>query len=356
MNAFQVMIVKWVRLGLAAAVLVGAVGCTPVSNPAPGKPGDDDALRVEWTLWEGDYTLVVAQALGLFDKYGVKVQPIYYENFSEVVPDLVSGKLDGSLLGMIDLMNAASRTEMNCVAAYDSGGLVSLATAPDITTAQDLKGKRIGVALGSSGEMVIRDILQRAGLTTRDVVLVNVPVEQVPALLPDQIQAGIVYEPFTKQAIDKGAALLQATEVSALLPDVIVFRSSVAKRNPEKIQAFLRAWFEAVEYRQTHQQFTRGVVAARAGIAQSAVTFGDVDIYNLEDNQILFGQTPSDQGLSLLDVGRLNMDFLISTGSLTYLMDLRKIFDPIYLPAPSLAGLVPNSSASAGLAGKVYLP
>jgi NitT/TauT family transport system substrate-binding protein len=342
---------KILRLIVLGAMLMGAVGCS-----AENTAQDTSPLRVEWTFWEGDYTIIVAQSLGLFEKYGVKVQPVYYSNFSEVVPDLVSGKLDGGLLGMIDLMNASGRTDMKAVAVYDSGGTLNLATKTDIRSPVELKGKRIGVGVGTSGEMVVREILRQGKLTSRDVILVNVPPENALKEFPENVDAVVVYEPYTTQVLQKGATLLSAAEASALLPDVIVFRASVVQQNPEKIKAFLQAWFEAVEYRKTHEEYTRGVIAAALSVPPGDVTFGDVQVYGLEDNLRLFGPVTGQEMSSIYNVGQINMDFLVSTGSLTTLMDLRKIFDPSFLPTGASTGFLPAPVAALPGFGEANLP
>ena len=116
----------------------------------------------------------------------------------------------------------------------------------------DLEGQRIGVLLGTSYELYINEVLKLGGLTKSDVTMVNLsPEEVVAALQNDQIDAGYTWEPVTTDAINNGYKVVYTSETvgSLFIPDGIVFRASVVEERPEDVRAFLKAWFEAVEYR-----------------------------------------------------------------------------------------------------------
>ena len=51
-----------------------SASCAGGSSAPAGKP-----LKVEWSLWQGDYTLLVANQMGFFKKHGVNVEPVRYE-------------------------------------------------------------------------------------------------------------------------------------------------------------------------------------------------------------------------------------------------------------------------------------
>jgi len=302
------------------------ISCGTVSTREQDRP----PLKVEFAFWWGDFTLLVAQEKGLFEKYGVNVEPVYYESFPEAPADLAAGKIDGGLFSIGDALIASEHTGVKVVAAYDDGGLNTIVAIPEIESIADLKGKRIGVKIGSPYELFVNEMLFTAGLQTSDVVLVNMSAEEVPDALPDKIQAGFVWEPYTSQLLDKGnRVLFSSTQISSLYPDLITFRSSVVEERPEDIRAFLKAWFEAVDYRIKNPEETRQIAAKYVGIPVDQILADDqLHLMTLAENQLLFQSAPEDGSRSIYDTAQISVDFLIRIGTLSKQPDLRTIFDP----------------------------
>ena len=73
-----------------ALVLLAA--CADATSTPSRKP-----LKVEWTTWQGDYSLLVADEMGFFDQHGIDVELVYYASTTAAIPDLAGAKLDGGL-------------------------------------------------------------------------------------------------------------------------------------------------------------------------------------------------------------------------------------------------------------------
>ena len=301
-----------------------------------GKPADAKRppLKVEFAYWWGDFTLLVAEEKGFFEKYGVEVEPVYYESFPQAPADLAAGKIDAGLFSIGDALTASEHTAVKVVAAYDDGGLNTIVAIPEIQTIADLKGKQIGVKIGSPYEIFVREMLKTADLKTSDVVFVNLSAEEIPAAMPDKVQAGFVWEPYTSELLGKGyKVLFSSAQISSLYPDLITFRASVVKERPADVRAFLQAWFEAVEYRNTHMAETREIAAKYLSVALEEIQPDDqLHIMTLEDNQLMVQPAPADGSRSIYDTAQISVDFLIGIGTLSQQLDLKTIFDSAYLP------------------------
>ena len=309
---------------LIAVLLVSCGGKTEAVNRAP--------LKVEFAYWWGDFTLLVAKEKGFFEKYGVNVEPVYYESFPQAPADLAAGKIDAGLFSIGDALIASEHIKVKVVAAYDDGGLNTIISIPEITSIADLKGKQIGVKIGSPYEIFVREMLHTAGLETSDVVLVNLSAEEVPAALPDQVQAGFVWEPYTTELLNDGYhVLFSSDQISSLYPDLVTFRASVVNERPADVRAFLKAWFEAVEYRATHVEETREIAAKYLGVSLDDIQpDGQLHIMTFADNQLMYQTTPSDGSRSIYETAQISVDFLIRIGTLTKQPDLKFIFDPSF--------------------------
>lgn len=315
---------RWMFAFVIAVLLASCKSKTEVVNRAP--------LKVEFAYWWGDFTLLVAKEKGLFEKYGVNVEPVYYESFSQAPADLAAGKIDAGLFSIGDALIASEHTEVIALAAYDDGGLNTIISIPEITAIADLKGKQIGVKIGSPYEIFVREMLHMAGLETSDVILVNLSAEEISAALPDQVQAGFVWEPYTTELVNDGYhVLFSSDQISSLYPDLITFRASVVKERPEDVRAFLKAWFEAVEYRATHVAETRAIAAKYLGAPLEDIQPDDqLHIMTFVDNQLMYQTSPSDGSRSIYDTAQISVDFLIRIGTLTKQPDLKFIFDPAF--------------------------
>lgn len=312
---------------LSVVVVVFLTSCSSQPQMVSQKP-----LKVEFAFWWGDFTLLVAKEKGFFEKYGVLVEPVYYESFPQAPADLAAGKIDVGLFSIGDVLIASEHTDVKVVAAYDDGGLNTIVAIPEITSVADLQGRQIGVKIGSPYEIFVREMLHTAGLDTSDVVLVNLSAEEIPPAMPDQVQAGFVWEPYTTELLSQGYHILfSSAQISSLYPDLITFRSAVVKERPADVRAFLKAWFEAVEYRMAYPDETREIVAEFLGMSPDEIQAdAQLHIMTQADNRMMFQRSPSDASRSIYETAQISADFLIGIGTLTRQPDLNTIFDPTF--------------------------
>ncbi len=313
------------RAGLLLLVLSLLAGCAS----APAQAGTP--LKVEWTQWGGDYTLIMAKEKGFFDKDAVSVEPVYYGTFSKALPDLSVGNLDGALFGMSDVLTVGSTEDIKAVLVYDDGGESSVVAVPQVQSIADLKGKRIGVGVGSTRELIVQEMLKSASLTTDDVTLVSVDPEQVPDRLGKDIDAGYTWEPYTSQAEEKGNHILSSTSEYPLnpLPDLLVFRSAITQSRPNDVRAFIKAWFEAVDYREKNAAECNAIVAKALGSAVEKVS-GDPKLLTLADNQQFFADITGTDSKSIYYITYLNLDFLVKNNGVTTPPDVKVLLDPSF--------------------------
>ena len=295
---------------------------TPIPNPP---------LRVEFTQWWGDYTLLVAQEKGFFQEYGVQVEPVYYETFSETHPDLASGQIDVALIAVGDTININRNSPMKIVAVMDDGGDDAVVVGPEINTIEDLRGKTIGMLIGSQFEMTVVKMLESANMSTNDVTIIEMnPEDTLTALESGRVQAADTWEPFLSEALSNGYKTIYPQEQLHLFPDLIVFRKSIVDERPEEVRAFLKAWFQAVEYRLQHEGETRDIAAKYLGVnAEDVFPDNNLRLYTRDDNRSLFDIQKAN---SIYSITKITSDYLISIGVMAEEIDPLEILDPAYLP------------------------
>ena len=289
-------------------------------------------LRVEYTNWWGDYTMIIADKKGFFEKYNVEVKPVYYEVFSLALPDLASAQLDAGTLTLGDTLNVNTHTNLTAVALSDDGGASVVASRPEIQKITDLKGKKIGINIGSAYELMVDEMLASANLKTSDVEFVDTDPENVPQALQDNtIQAGFTWEPYSTQARGQGDHILYSSEqTSGLFANAIVFRSDLVAQRPEDVRNYLKAWFEAVQFRIANPDEANHLISFTLNIPLEEVA-GDAKLLSMSENLNIYTQKPTGNVISVYSLAQLNADFLMRNGSLTRIPSILQLFDPSFL-------------------------
>jgi NitT/TauT family transport system substrate-binding protein len=158
-------ITRWRRralVALGAATTAAAAGCGPVTataSPAGPEKPDITVVAVPAT---GAAGLYIAQQDGLFAKAGLHVTVLPSVSAADVVPELLSGRIDVSLGQWTTavLLQAKHIADLKVLAEGNVGapGLEEVLTYPHspIASPRQLRGKTIAVnALGGLGELLI---------------------------------------------------------------------------------------------------------------------------------------------------------------------------------------------------------
>jgi NitT/TauT family transport system substrate-binding protein len=209
-------------------------------------------LKVGYPLGGSTSYFWVAQRSGSFEKYGLKIEPIYIRGGRLGIQAALSGDLLLQLQGASTVVSAWAQgaKELQMIGAVGNRLDYILVTLPSIRRPEDLKGKAIGVSqIGASTDFIARVAARRLGLTPdKDVLIVGAggQGERWAALTGGHIQATVVQPPFTLLARKAGYPVL----IDFSKED---FEYTVA--GPLTIRSFIRS------ERETVMNFMRGLAA-----------------------------------------------------------------------------------------------
>lgn len=250
---------RWFKSGtlmLLAALLLAACGGQAAAPAASGQP---IKLNLGYSVWVGYGPLFIARDKGYFKDEGLDVQLTKVEDPKDRFAALSGKQLDG-LVTTLDTMTLYWRIEtpFSAVLGLDesSGGDgILVRKEQNIASPKDLKGKKIGVNVGSVSHFFLDYVLQQNGLTDADVSLVKMKQGDVPAAIAaSQIDAGVTWEPhLSKAAKDPNVAILSTSkDTPGLIVDALVLRKDVMTANPDVAAKLSRAWNKAVEYQKAN--------------------------------------------------------------------------------------------------------
>jgi NitT/TauT family transport system substrate-binding protein len=183
----------------------------------------------------------------------------FLQKYDILVEDILmsSGSLAGQALSSGDIKLLLTTGAIAMQANMGGGDLVIIAGAvhklpyqivarPEIKSAADLKGKRVGISrFGSSSEWIIRLGLGKLGLDAdRDFAMVQIggPSDRYIALQSNAIQATLLAPPLTTMAVQKAGMkeLLDVSKLDVLYPlESITTTRSFLQSNRPLLKRFL---------------------------------------------------------------------------------------------------------------------
>lgn len=228
----------------------------------------------------GDYNgtslLAVANDQKLWDKHGLTVTTKVFTNGPLQVTALNAGDLDFGYIGPGAVWLPASG-KAKIVALNSLGNADRVIAQAGITDLAQLKGRKVGVPEGTSGDMILTLALQKAGLTNDDIQ--RVPMEAatiVSAFASGQIDAAGIWYPLLNTIKEKKPDLVELARnadfaASVSFPTAFVASNEVAG-DTAKTTKVVQVLREAMDYRKANPEATVKLVAAMLKQEEAAVT------------------------------------------------------------------------------------
>ncbi len=170
----------------------------------------------------GGLIVFVAQAKGFFAANGIDAKVVTRNTGGALTKSLRAGEMDFAPAAFTNLPAALERGfKVRGFVGYTGGSFLK-STSDDfvgiaaragtgIKTINDLKGKKVGVTFASTGDLYLRTVLEKNGITTRDYQRINTrPPSLVSVLDTGGVDAIVAWEPNLTRALDKvkGATLV----------------------------------------------------------------------------------------------------------------------------------------------------
>lgn len=233
---------------LAALVILSFI---PVKSDAQSRPkivvGYASMSSVATTLW-------VAQEKGFFAKNGLDVQSVFIPGSPTLIASINTGDVHMAYTGGTATLGAAvGGLDMRIIAAFANFIQTDLVARPEIKTATDMKGKRIGVtSIGGTGWMSAMLALEQIGLVPeRDKISLAAFGDQrviSQALETGTIQGGALAGVFSRRLKRSGYNFLGEVEKIPLVGTGLVVKADYLTSHGPIARNALRAMVEGHGY------------------------------------------------------------------------------------------------------------
>jgi NitT/TauT family transport system substrate-binding protein len=299
---------------------------------------DDNTLRVQLVTWGG-------YAPGLYFNEGAaaNTRSRFYKDYGFKV----DFKLENDL---INAMNAWIADEYDVI--VQTADAFPLYTSPDdinqfnpkafiqvdwsrggdaiivkrgINSINDLKGKKVAVAVPSPAQTLLFSSLNAAGLDHNDVQVIKTSDNLKAAELfrsPD-VDAAVVWSPddiIATRDVPGSKILLTTREQSHIIADIMLAKEEVIQKKKEMFTGFYEGWMRGVAElkNESNQEIAAKYLAEMNGLSVDDAKGMMANVYwtGHGDNQNFFGLNPSFKGQKMADIyGKMNRKF-VETGDI----------------------------------------
>lgn len=207
----------------------------------------------------------------VFEKEGIEVEWVLSQGSNKALEFLNSKSIDfGSTAGAAALIAKSNGSPIESVYIYSKPEWTALVTTNDsnITSVEDLKGKKVAATLGTDPYIFLLRSLGDAGLSSKDLEIVNLQhADGANALLTNQVDAWAGLDPhMAKVEIDSGAVLFLRDHDKNTYGTLNV-RSEFAEQHPELVEKVIEVYEKAREWVVENPEGAAEILAKEADMA-----------------------------------------------------------------------------------------
>jgi NitT/TauT family transport system substrate-binding protein len=263
---------------------------------APAACGSDDSGSTKVNFgyigdFNGSSLLAVANDQKLWAKHGLEVSTKVFTNGPLQVTALGAGDLDFGYIGPGAIWLPASG-KAKIVALNSLGNADRVVAQAGITDLTQLKGKKVGVPEGTSGDMILTLALKKAGLTDQDIQ--RVPMEAatiVSAFSSGQIDAAGIWYPLLNNIKQRKPGLVELAKDSDFagtvsFPTAFVAGNDVVAKKSGEVTKVVQVLRDAMDYRAANSDKTIELTAKMLNQPVDAVKADAANSQMLDSKQL----------------------------------------------------------------------
>jgi len=310
--------------------VIAACGAPSSTNSSSeGKVGEVTVnIGVQQSIWP----ILLAKEKGWFEeefeKAGAKVKWVEFQSGPSYFEAIASNRLDFGRVGNIPVLAGQSGgikfEEIATASTGELGDAIIVPQDSSIKTADDLKGKKIAVAKGSSAYGLLYRLLEKEDIKPSELEIIQLqPDEAQPAFETGSVDAWAIWEPYQSiQVINKKAKVIATgKDIGSYSPGFQIVRTEFAKEHPELVELYLKVTEKATRWQNEHKDEAIKIYA---------------DLKNTDEeiiSRVLENSVPENTPISddIIKEQQITADLLVKTGGLTKKLDVTEVVNNSYI-------------------------
>jgi NitT/TauT family transport system substrate-binding protein len=229
------------------------------------------------TLLDATALVFIADDQHYFADNGLNVTISMYETGLNAVDAMVNNKSDIAIATEFVMVNREfpykNITGIGSISRYQIHYLIGKKDH-GITSVSDLKGKKIGVAYGTSGEFYLNRFLELNGIHTSEIIPVDVkPSHYVDAIVNGTVDGILAWDPYVEPIKDQLGSNVVVWPAQSGQQGfwMAICEQDWAAQHPEQIKKFLKSLDQADAYVLYHPAEAKAIVKKRLSASDAYV-------------------------------------------------------------------------------------
>jgi NitT/TauT family transport system substrate-binding protein len=237
---------------VTAAAAIAATGTLPMTRNARAA---SDSMSIGYIAdFPNASVFAIAEDQKLWEAEGITPDLKVFTNGPIQIQAMGAGSLNFGTIGPGALwLPASGRAKV--IGVNDIGFSDRVIVQGGINSIAELKGKKVGVPQGTSGDMILRMALTKAGMAISDIEMVPMdPSTIVAAFSAKQIDAAGIWYPLIDAIKPRVPDMKELASNQDFYPatsfiNTYVARNEIVLENPKLVTSFLKVMKKAMDYR-----------------------------------------------------------------------------------------------------------
>ncbi len=259
--------------GASAEKSAAAVAEAPKTEKPATPSAAKGPLTIAYSDWPGWVAWDIGIQKGWFKEAGVEVDFKWFE----YVPSMEAysaGKVDAVAMTNGDaLVTGSSGSPSVAILMNDySNGNDMVVAKPGVADVAALKGKKVGVEVGFVSHLLLMNALESAGMTDKDVQIVNVPTDQTPQTLKSgSVDAIVAWQPNSGQALKElpgSKAIFTSANVAGVIYDLLCVNPKSLSERRDDWMKVTQVWMRIADFIKDEKNLDEAakIMSARVGL------------------------------------------------------------------------------------------
>jgi NitT/TauT family transport system substrate-binding protein len=249
---------KFLKIGLIVAVALFSGLFLATTHTHKAKAATLKTMKVGYMSAVNSVGLAaIANESNYYAKQGIRVKLVQFSDGPSIIAAMESGSIDVGEIGSgAHTLLAQGKAKVILMDGLSTSTEVISNTKKGIKSIKELKGKKVAVASGTSGEAILKLALKKAEMTESDLTTVSMETTAIPAaMISGKVDACATWAPGTtsiKEQLGSVAKTLASDkDFIKEQPSICSWVTTDAyyKKNKSTLVNFDKAMFAAMDYR-----------------------------------------------------------------------------------------------------------
>ena len=224
------------------------------TEPSAETPLEPITIKVGYMNNYGSlWSVLTAEQMGYMEEMGITLELSSFADGPTIISAMESGSIDIGYIGDgAHKLCAAGNAEIIALSHISNGDAVI--GGPNVTTLEDLAGKTVAYAAGTSSEVILTNALNSVGLTMDDITAMNMdPSAIVTAMLTEDVDACALWSPESLTVLEQVEGTTKLADNMTFSDTSISLASWIAM--PDRVESerdmfvrFVTALFKGMDY------------------------------------------------------------------------------------------------------------